>query len=330
MPKLSAETIWNMPPKGLENLLNSWIFYDQNKKFFFYAPSFSYFKTASFCVSSNSFPSVSVTGNGCALNCKHCGGRILKTMHSTKSPEILIETCTRLRDAGAKGILISGGCMPDGSVPLQNFSDAIAKIRRDLGLTVFVHTGIIDADTAFDLKAANVDAVLIDVIGSDATIREIYNLNATTKEYENSLKVLNEVGITFVPHVVVGLHNGKLKGEFFALKMIKPYKPSAIVVISFMPIPNTPMAKIIPPSPQEIARAAATARVMFPNTPIVLGCMRPKGKHRRQTDLLTLKAGVDGIAFPSEEAIRYAENRGFNLGFSSFCCAQIYRDLMPK
>jgi uncharacterized radical SAM superfamily protein len=35
--------------------------------------------------------------------------------------------------------------------------------------------------------------------------------------------------------------------------------------------------------------------------------MRPKGKHRAETDTLAIKAGVDAIAFPAEEAIEYAE-----------------------
>jgi len=330
MGKLSAETVWNTTPKELANLLDSETFSAPHRKILFYAPSFSYYKTAAFCSSSKDFATLSITGNSCALNCKHCGGRVLETMHPTLSPEILIEHCNKLRDAGAKGVLVSGGCLPDGSVPLRKFSGALAKIKRDLGLTVFVHTGIINAETASDLKAAGVDVALIDVIGSDETIREVYNLNTTSKDYEASLRILNAVGIDFVPHIIVGLHHGELKGEFLALKMIKRYNPSAIVVISFMPIPGTAMAKTTPPTPQDIARTAATARTMFPDTPLVLGCMRPKGKHRVETDLLAMKAGVDGIAFPSEEAIRYAENHGFNLAFSSFCCAQIYRELTGK
>jgi uncharacterized radical SAM superfamily protein len=80
--------------------------------------------------------------------------------------------------------------------------------------------------------------------------------------------------------VIVGLHYGKLKGEFRALKMISKYKPAALVVIAFMPIRNTQMEKVAPPEPIEIARVIAAARVMLPQTPLVLGCMRPKGRHR--------------------------------------------------
>ena len=216
--------------------------------------------------------------------------------------------------------------MPDGSVPLKQFIPAIEKIKRELGLTVFVHTGIIDAVTATALKTAGVDAALIDIIGSDETIRKVYNLNVTTKDYAKSLKALQEAGLNFVPHVIVGLDDGKLKGELDALKIIASVKPSAIVVIAFMPIHGTAMANAKPPTPADIARVAATARLMFPETPLVLGCMRPKGKHRAETDVLALKAGVDAIAFPDEEAVKYAEAQGYAFSFSSYCCAQIYVD----
>lgn len=194
--------------------------------------------------------------------------------------------------------------MPDGSVPLKKFVDVIGRVKRELGLTVFVHTGIINFDTAVALKKAGVDAALIDVIGSDETIREIYNLNVNVEDYRSSLKALDKAQIPFVPHVIVGLHYGKLKGELKALEMIAETKPSALVIIAFMPIHKTEMATVEPPKPLEIARVLLAARLMFPRVPLVLGCMRPKGKHRVETDTLALKAGADAIAFPAEEAIR--------------------------
>jgi hypothetical protein len=171
-----------------------------------------------------------------------------------------------------------------------------------------------------------VDAALIDIIGSDETIKKIGNLNATTKDYAASLNAMKNAGLHIVPHVIVGLHDGKLKGELAALKTIASADPSAVVVIAFMPIRGTAMAKVKPPTPADIAKVTATARLMFPETPLVLGCVRPKGRHRTETDILALKAGVDGIAFPSEQAIEYAEQHGYKTSFSSHCCAQIYVD----
>ncbi len=327
MGRLSAEAVWNMTGSQLKQLLDSEKLISKSKKIRFYAPSFTYYKTAFFCNSSKDFPTLSVTGNSCVLNCKHCGGIILETMYPAKTPKELLTLCENLKREGARGVLISGGCLQDGSVPLQKFANALGEIKTRYGLMVFVHTGIVDSEKAQQLKQAEVDAALIDIIGSDETLHEVCNLNTTASNYENSLRFLQEVGVAFVPHVIVGLDKGKLKGEYLALNMIKPFNPSAIVILSFMPIRGTLMEKTKPPTPQEIAKTVATTRIMFPQTPLVLGCMRPKGKHSADTDVLAMKAGVDGIAFPSEEAFHYAKVCGYEVELSSFCCAQIYKDL---
>jgi uncharacterized radical SAM superfamily protein len=326
MKRHSPEAIWQMTNEELLSTLDHNSLSDERKTIHFYAPSFMYYRTSHYRSSPTAFPTISVTGKGCALKCKHCGGIVLDTMYPAETPEELFELCRHLKRKGASGCLISGGCLPNGSVPLDEFIDAISKVKHELGLTIFVHTGIISLDTARKLRRANVDAALIDIIGSDETIKEIYNLNVTVDDYESSLKALHEAGIAFVPHLIVGLHYGELKGEWHALKMIQRYAPSAIVIISFMPIKGTEMASHLPPTPAETAKVIATARLMFPKTPLVLGCMRPKGKHGTKTDVLALKAGVDAIAFPSEEAIEYAESGRFAVSFSSLCCSQIYAD----
>jgi uncharacterized radical SAM superfamily protein len=286
-----------------------------------------YYKTDYYCSSSEDFPTVSITGSGCALKCKHCGGIVLNTMYSAVTPEELLNTCATLKEKGAKGCLISGGCLPNGTVPLSGFMTTIAKIKKQLGLTVFVHTGIVDFTTANALKKAGVDAALIDIIGSNETIREIYNLDITVKDYADSLRALAAAEMPFVPHVVVGLHYGKLKGEWKALELISKYTPSALVVIAFMPIRNTEMEKVKPPRPQDIARVLAAGRLLFPDTPLVLGCMRPRDEQRCETEILAIKAGVDAIAFPTEQAVRFAESQKLKVSFSSYCCSQIYVDI---
>ena len=328
MKRLSPENLWKITEKELVELLNSHFHSLKHRNIRFYAPSFMYYHTSYYCSSPQHFPTISVTGKGCTLKCKHCGGKVLETMYPAITPQKMFDLCKDLKKKGALGCLISGGCLPDGSVPLDKFVDTFRKVKSKLGLTIFVHTGIINFSTARKLKDAEVDAALIDVIGSNETIKEIYNLDVTVEDYENSLKALSKAKIAFVPHVIVGLHYGKLKGELQALKIVSKYNPSAVVVIAFMPIHGTAMAKIKPSKPSDIARVLTIAKFMLPKTPLVLGCMRPKGAHRIETDILAIKAGVDAIAFPSEEAIKFAENQGYRTSFSSFCCAQIYVDTL--
>ena len=326
MPTLTAEGIWSLNDTELQALLQSAQLKPKTNTIRFYAPSFTYYKTKHYCSNTADFPTISVTGNACALNCKHCGGKVLQTMHPALTPTELYTLGVKLKRNGAKGCLVSGGCLPDGSVPLDVFVPTLARFKRELGLTVFVHTGILGEETAFALKEAGVDAALIDVIGSEETVAKVYNLDVSVADYADSLAALARAKLSVVPHVIVGLNDGNLDGELAALQMIAQTKPSALVIIAFMPIHGTEMSETPPPRPIDIAKVAACARLMFPQTPLVLGCMRPKGKSRGETDVLALKAGVDGVAFPSEAAVEYAKTQGFETVFSSYCCAQMYLD----
>lgn len=335
-----AETVWSLSDQQLLHLTN-FGYLDlalprkkqrislppRANKIRFYAPSFAPYKTNYFSSPSTAFPSISVTGSFCTLKCKHCGGKVLNTMIPTFTPKELITLCKKLKDKGAVGCLISGGCLPDGSVPLVKFIDAIAKIKRDTGLTVVAHTGVVDLPTARRFKEAGIDAALIDVVGSNETIREIYRLNINVEDYDRALKAFHIAGVPVVPHVLVGLHYGKLKGEFRALKMISKYKHSAVIIIALTPIPGTPLSKVDPPTPTDIARVVVTTRFMLPKTPLGLGCMRPKGEHKIETDTLAIKGGVDAVAFPANEAVRLAESSGLEIVFSSLCCSQIFDDI---
>ncbi|MCD6324886.1 radical SAM protein [Candidatus Bathyarchaeota archaeon] len=319
----------DIAPKDLESSIKkareiSWRTF--GRKIRFYAPSFTYYRNRYFKPSRHGFPSISITGKGCSLNCKHCGGKILKTMIPAETPERLVETLYRIKNQGAVGCLISGGCLPNGSVPIDRFVGAIAEAKK-LGLKVVVHTGLVNLETAEKLKEAGVDVVSIDIIGSEATIKEIYNLEASIQEYENSLEALSKVEIPFTPHVLVGLHYGELKGELNALRMISKYDPSALIIIVFFPIKGTMMENVKPPSPRDVAKVLVQARFMLPKVPIVLGCARPKGKHRIQTDVLAVETGVNGIAFPEAKAIEKALELGLDISFSPLCCSQIYSDI---
>jgi lipoyl synthase len=326
MNSFSAQTIWRLEEDELLKFINSGRLAPEKRKIWFYTPSFAYHRTTPNSLSKPKYPTISVTGQACTLGCKHCGGKVLETMQPAESPEKLFALAQQLKRDGAAGCLVSGGCLPDGSVPLYKFIPVIGKMKRELGLTVTVHTGIINEATALKLRKAEIDAALIDIVGSNNTLKHVLNLKITTKSYEDSLRALSSAKLRFVPHVIVGLQEGGLQGEYEALQMIGHYEPSTLVIIAFMPIRGTKMENVKPPKPIDIARVVATARVMFPSTPLALGCMRPKGKDRAETDLLALKAGVDAIAFPTEDAVTFAQARGSDVAFSYYCCSQIYAD----
>ncbi|MEM1588337.1 MAG: radical SAM protein [Candidatus Bathyarchaeia archaeon] len=269
-----------------------------------------------------------MTGVSCSLKCKHCGGKILKTMIPALTPEKLIEVCMEIEKHKGLGCLISGGCLPNGEVPLKNFFKAIQEVKSKTKLKIVVHTGLINEETAFKLKDAKVDAALIDVIGSDETINEIYHLNATIKDFEKSLNAIKKAGIPLIPHVLIGLHYGKIKGEYNAINILSRYNPSALIMIVFFPIKGTKMEKEKPPNILEVTKLLVYARKAFPNTPIALGCARPTGSYRIELDSIAIKTGVNAIAFPSKKAVELAKSFNLEILYSNVCCSQIYEEYL--
>jgi len=292
----------------------------------FYTPSFMPYRNRPPRQVTREFPSISITGRDCALRCKHCGGRLLQTMIPAGSPDKLIEILRGLGQKGAAGCLISGGCGLDGAVPLEPFIDAIDYAKKIFGFKVVVHTGIVSKTLAQSLGRAGIDAALIDVIGSDETIKEIYGLKRTTEDYEESLSALEKERIPTIPHILVGLHYGALKGESKALEIIARHNPSAVIVIGLTPLRDTSMADCPAVSPGDMVSVIAQARSLMPQTPIALGCARPKGRLREQIDMLAVQAGVNGIAYPHPKAIELAKNLSLNCDFSDVCCSQVYED----
>jgi len=270
------------------------------------------------------YPTISITGKACALNCDHCQRTILGTMEPATTPERLVELCKRMDSEGEIGVLISGGSKKDGTLAWECFFDAIRKIKDETKLKISIHTGLIDHDTAAALKDAGVDEMLIDVIGSEETMSKVYHLDSTMEEMDNSLAALESTGLPLIPHIVVGLHYGEIKGEMEALEMVSRHNPYALVVVVLIPLKGSPMEKVSPPEPEDVARFIACARFRLPEVPIALSCARPPGKKRERLDELAVEAGVNRIAMPAETAIQKAKEYGLTMEFFKTCCSKSY------
>jgi uncharacterized radical SAM superfamily protein len=265
------------------------------------------------------YPAISITGKHCELQCDHCNSKILESMIFATTPEELIEKCIRLEELGNAGCLISGGSQKDGTIPWYNFISAIKTVKETTNLFISIHSGIIDYQMAKKMKDAGVDQALIDVIGDEETFKKIYHVNFGITKIEESLDALRNTGLSIIPHIVVGLDYGKIKGEYHAIDLIKRYNPEALVIVSLMPLSGTPMRNILPPNPEEVAKIIATARIEMTDVPISLGCARERANSL--IDVLAVECGVNRIAIPSEEAIKKAQEYGLDIIWKKTCCS---------
>ncbi len=288
----------------------------------FYAPGLKRWQTTEWVPKKqNRFLPLSVTGTECALHCDHCGTKVLEGMIPVSRKHDIFETASRLREQGTEGILVSGGSKRSGEVPLLAHLDGIRRIRDELGLKVIVHSGVVFPELAAGLAEAGVDGVMLDIIGDDDTIRDVYHLELKPSDFERSIELLSRRGLRIIPHIVLGLHYGRLRGEWNALEMVARYPVSTLILVVLTPLVGTPMGQLQPPPVDEVSDFFALARARLPQIPVNLGCGRPMGGMKVALDKAAIDHGLNGIAFPAEGIIDYAERSGLTAELYEYCCS---------
>lgn len=270
------------------------------------------------------FPSISMSGTACALHCKHCNHTYLNDMRTLPSPEDFYNTALKLSQRDAVGFLLSGGCTKRGEMlNLKTFLPKIKQIKQETDLVVKLHTGIVDRTLAEEIVAAGVDIASVEVVGSNDTIKAIFDSDASIDSYTSTLINLEQAGMPhIVPHICIGLHYGQQQGESKALELIKEHcDPSLLVFIVFRPTKGTEMHTCMTPSPDLISTIITKAKEIFPNKDLSLGCIRPRAQLRQDIESAALKAGVTRMEIPSKTTLTLATQMGYTIKKVHACCA---------
>jgi len=246
------------------------------------------------------FPAISITGSRCELGCPHCSGRPLASMLSADTPEKLLAVASRLEASGALGFLLSGGCDLTGALPIRPFLRAITAIKDAGHLKINAHVGYPRAEDAEGLVSSGIDAFSLNFpINDDVGLRIMRTPNAVQRYFEARDSLERAGAPRVVPHVLIGLAD--IEEEIAGLRMFQQCPPKGIVVITFNPIPNTPMRASPPADEMHIIEFLSRCREILPETKIVLGCMRKRGNHSLERYLMG--NSVDGIVLPSKRAM---------------------------
>jgi uncharacterized radical SAM superfamily protein len=290
----------------------------------FSIPGTVFYQDHSLSCQNNRFPAISVTGSHCDLLCGHCQGKLLESMIPAADPETFLQVVDRLQSDGAHGILVSGGANLNGEVPLKEFIPPIREIKeKDPKFKVIVHTGLIRRKIAKELKEVGVDQILIDVIGDDDTIREVYHLNKCVEDYEETLWMLKEMGHHLAPHIIIGHHFGEIKGEWRALEMVTHVGVETIVLVTLKTLLPAGRNHFKIPKPDETSRFSAIARILNPKIPIRMGCIRPAHPWKAEMEKGFIESGVNTIAYPLQGTIDYAKEIRLETKFIELCCSLI-------
>ncbi len=270
----------------------------------------------------NSFPAFSITAGACGLNCDHCQKKILEPMIPATTPDMLNEKVRHLIESeGLNGFLLSGGSNKQNEIPYRRYLPVVARLKEDFPhLKVAIHSALLDEARAKTMESAGVDTVMMDVIGAAETIQQVYKLNRPVDDFEETLAALCSTSMEVTPHIVIGLHYGRLLGESNALDIVSRYPVTALVLVVVMPFYAKP-GTFVTPDTGDVGEIFATARETLADKQVLLGCARPPGMHKRVTDAYAVMAGLDGIAFPADGAVSVAHAIGRPFEQAHACCS---------
>lgn len=272
--------------------------------------------------SKNSFPSFSITAGACGLNCDHCRAEILKPMLAATSPAMLDQKVRQLvATQNLQGFLLSGGSNRRNEIPYERYYPVVEALKRDFPeMKIAIHTALTDERGARAMESAGVDTAMMDVIGADETIRDVYHLDRPVEDFEATLAALCSTTMEVSPHIVIGLHYGRMLGETNALDIVSRHPVAALVLVVVMPFYAKPGLYSVPDA-GDVGRIFGEARRRLADRQVLLGCARPPGLHKRIVDAYAVMAGLDGIAFPADGAVAVANAIGRPHHQEHACCS---------
>ena len=247
---------------------------------------------------------------GCPWRCSYCHNSHLWTGEPGLSWPVV------------RGFLLSGGSNRRNEVPYERYYPVVERLKHDFPhLRIAAHSALLDGQRARRMEAAGVDVAMIDIIGADETIRDVYHLDRPVADFEAALAALSATAMEVVPHVVIGLHYGRLLGEERALDIIARHRIAALILVIVMPFyapAGRPFATV---PPEDAAAIFLAARRRLGGVPVQLGCARPAGRHKIVTDAYAVMAGFDGIAYPAEGIVALARAIGRPVEQEHACCS---------
>jgi len=289
----------------------------------FYTPTFKAYSTSEISACGQSaWPAVSITGAACKLQCDHCKAKILAPMIAATTPEALWRVVHERIAAGAKGMLLTGGSNHRDEVEYGPFLPTLRRIKdQHPGFRIAIHTALVERAMAREIEAAGVDVAMLDIIGAQDTVSQVYHLRRPVADFERSLEVLVETSMKVVPHIVIGLHYGHMLGEWAALEMIARHRPAALVLVVAMPFYAPAHRPYAVPGAAEVGRFFLDARRALPDVPLLLGCARPAGRAKLEIDAYAVLAGLSGIAHPADGVVDLALRLGREVEVTPACCS---------
>ncbi|WP_457557569.1 radical SAM protein [Candidatus Harpocratesius sp.] len=271
------------------------------------------------------FPSISLTGDACALDCEHCDKKYLHHMLPATTPDKLEEILKQMKQNGKIGTLLSGGCDVNGKIIYKPFADVIKHFKDSPpGKNFYLnsHVGLVSDSEAQLIHDIGIDCVSFDVNLDPEVISNVFHLDHTIEDYKNSFQALLDNKVRVIPHILIGANFGRIKEEITALQYVAQFSPEILVFIVMIPPRNAGKMdsrfSLVPP--EDIAKLILIAHYFMPSTEISLGCMRPYWSQAFTTEKWAVQAGLSRLVKPTLKIRHWLKEQFYQLDFYSACC----------
>jgi len=159
------------------------------------------------------------------------------------------------------------------------------------------------------LASSKADRISFDLVLDPALIRERMHLRGAHQDHLVSFRALCRAAPGRVaPHVLLGA--GDEGCELEAVRAACRADVPCLVLLSLL-------GRKVGGWEERLIRAVEECREQ--HRPVLLGCMRPRG--RPDVEMAALEAGAAGIANPSKGTLNAIRERGWSILESSVCCA---------
>lgn len=239
---------------------------------------------------------LSIKTGGCAENCGYCSQSAhFKTgLEASKlmNTDAVLAEARQAKANGADRFCMGAAWRSLKDRDLPKVCEMISAVKAE-GLETCVTLGMLEKGQAEALAGAGLDYYNHNL----DTSREYYDKVVTTRTYEDRIDTLakcRDAGLNLCCGGILGMGEGREDrvGLLLELSRIKPH-PESIPINMLVPIKGTPLGTSAPIDILELARAIATARVMFPASWVRLSAGRDGMS--REAQALCLLSGANSI-----------------------------------
>ncbi|MBF0484837.1 MAG: [FeFe] hydrogenase H-cluster radical SAM maturase HydE [Candidatus Omnitrophica bacterium] len=229
-------------------------------------------------------------GNECDQVCHYCGISALNTSlirYRMSKDEILESVKVAVEVYGFKALVLQSG--EDCGRSIDELIDIVAEIKKRFGVLIFISFGEVGSEGLKRLYDAGARGLLLRFETSNSELYSKLHPGSKFEDRLKDLKTANELGYLIITGSLIGLPGQTYADISRDIELAGELNVEMLSMGPFLPHPNTPLAKHLAPTVDEIVHALSSARFyLLPHVKILV-----------TTGLETLNMSARRLAFLS-------------------------------